>query len=989
MTECPQEERTMALADGELGEEAARDARAHLATCAQCQATMAELLQLDAAVAEVVRAKPVTTEKPFAPVIPLAWYRRRSTQVAGVALAAAASVAVVLAFPRHHDTGSTKTAQIALAPKRSLEARLAWDGASPYREYDVPLAAEAPHENVPLATLADVEKAGDAHGVGALALLNGDRRQAQSYLDRAPLSPEVLSDRAALALAEHQPERALGLCDDALAKSPKLGAAMWNRALALRDLGLVRAAAAQFREVAAQQEPGWADEATKRATALDASLDASRDAANRVNKGGAQLVADGTGIAASDATVELGVARIWLYDAIRAAPSAERLDKLRPLAAAIDADAGAHDATAAIDRAAAHLHPKLAEQYAAAVAAIVARDEAKVPSGPARAQFFAALRAAHADDLLVGAFVRLAPDHRWVAPAELPEFAKLTAASADPWMRLLGLEQQVHAALERGDDGAADVLLLRAQGMCDAGGPRLRCARIATLRAQVALRDERIPEAKQVIADAWRVAHAAGTFYLEIEMLSLQAELAATADDTTGGGLTLVRAYTDELGRRRAELAPDCPGALWGRETLAEMHFDALHLAAARDALGAPVTCDFSTPDMVAGVLFLRGQILRDLGTDADVAALRADIDKARATTDPSRRTILDFTEGYLILDRDHAAGTALLEKTIATAAAHPADTDMRKNAAYSYAALILDDAKRGDGAGALARLAQEQGVAAPKTCALGLAVLGRREASIAFGATGAPTVHYDETRTTPAIDAKALVPAAFAGCATIDVIARPPLQGTSRLFPDAIAWRYVVPRTRAAAPAPVSPRSLVVGDAQPPIALDLAPLPPWPTTGEVIRGAGATPSRVLAAIGTADDVVLNAHGLADLTTPDASFLALSPDASGSYALTAGAVRAAHFATSPLVILAACRASEAAPRFHEAWSLPAAFVLAGARAVIASAAPIPDADAAPFFDDVRARVRGGTPVAVALRDSRQAWIAAGKGEWVRDVMVFE
>jgi hypothetical protein len=64
-------------------------------------------------------------------------------------------------------------------------------------------------------------------------------------------------------------------------------------------------------------------------------------------------------------------------------------------------------------------------------------------------------------------------------------------------------------------------------------------------------------------------------------------------------------------------------------------------------------------------------------------------------------------------------------------------------------------------------------------------------------------------------------------------------------------------------------------------------------------------------------------------------------------------------------------------------------VLAGARAVIASAAPIPDADAAAFFDAVRGRARTGAAVAIALRDARQQWLAEHRANWVRDIIVFE
>jgi cellulose synthase operon protein C len=145
----------------------------------------------------------------------------------------------------------------------------------------------------------------------------------------------------------------------------------------------------------------------------------------------------------------------------------------------------------------------------------------------------------------------------------------------------------------------------------------------------------------------------------------------------------------------------------------------------------------------------------------------------------------------------------------------------------------------------------------------------------------------------------------------------------------------------------------------------------------------------VLAAIGSAGEVIVHAHGIVDAAQPDASYLALSPDADGRFALTTGDVHKAHFTSAPLIILAACRASQAAPVFHEPWSLPTAFVYAGARAVIASAAPIPDADAEAFFDLVRTKLHAGASVAIALRDARLEWIAQQRGAWVRDVIVFE
>jgi anti-sigma factor RsiW len=54
MTECPEQPRIHALADGELPAREAAEARLHLAVCAECRAELAFLLQLAVAVARGV-----------------------------------------------------------------------------------------------------------------------------------------------------------------------------------------------------------------------------------------------------------------------------------------------------------------------------------------------------------------------------------------------------------------------------------------------------------------------------------------------------------------------------------------------------------------------------------------------------------------------------------------------------------------------------------------------------------------------------------------------------------------------------------------------------------------------------------------------------------------------------------------------------------------------------------------------------------------------
>jgi hypothetical protein len=71
------------------------------------------------------------------------------------------------------------------------------------------------------------------------------------------------------------------------------------------------------------------------------------------------------------------------------------------------------------------------------------------------------------------------------------------------------------------------------------------------------------------------------------------------------------------------------------------------------------------------------------------------------------------------------------------------------------------------------------------------------------------------------------------------------------------------------------------------------------------------------------------------------------------------------------------------------WSLPAAFLEAGARAVLASRDDIPDSQVRPFFDAVLAGIRAGQSERLALRDARLAFRTKPGGAWVDSVLLFE
>jgi hypothetical protein len=305
---------------------------------------------------------------------------------------------------------------------------------------------------------------------------------------------------------------------------------------------------------------------------------------------------------------------------------------------------------------------------------------------------------------------------------------------------------------------------------------------------------------------------------------------------------------------------------------------------------------------------------------------------------------------------------------------------------------LTLDAGRAGDWPLVWKLLGDEAGVKLER-CGLGVAVEGRRSVVVSRDAAGAIAGAYDASRIGAERDT-VLIPVALRdavrGCPEIDVLARAPVQGVPTLLPIDVAWSY-----RSASAAPEGPSRgprLVISNAEPPAELGLARLLPWrsATAPEVaLDGASATPSRALAAIADAGFVEIHAHGVVNTAISDASFLMLSPDAGGHYALTAAAIRKQPLRGHPIVILAACHAGATASYRHQPWGLPAAFVEAGARAVIASPDVIADADAGAFFDAVRARIERGASPAVALHDVRLEWLAAHPGAaWVRSLMVF-
>ncbi|HEX7842217.1 MAG TPA: CHAT domain-containing protein, partial [Kofleriaceae bacterium] len=525
--------------------------------------------------------------------------------------------------------------------------------------------------------------------------------------------------------------------------------------------------------------------------------------------------------------------------------------------------------------------------------------------------------------------------------------------TGDPWFRLLAIEQDATALVASGQTDAAEALVLPALATCSTTRLAFRCLRLAFVLGEHYLATLRLSDARRAIGNGLVGARRAGEWFLEQQFLAQAATLEMLADDVSASTLPLARAYLGELVRRDAR----CATEQWSRDELAMMLLNREDVDGARRELASAAACPGYEPGLLN--LFARAHVARD----DEVAAVRARITALRATSmTPGGQALLDQSEGMLLIGRDRATGVALLERAIAASRATAAsDIDAHKARSYAYSTLILDAGRGGQWQRVWQLLGDEAGVAIAR-CGLGVAVEGRRSAVVVRDAEGAFAGAYDASRIGPEADAAHLVPAALRerlrGCAEVDVVARPPVQGSPAVLPIELAWSY---RSNGAAPGlgPPGRARLVISNVEPPAELGLPRLLPWhsaSTPDVVLEGAAATPSRALAELAGAGFIEIHAHGMVNAAVSDAAFLMLSPDPGGHYALTAAAIRKQPLRGRPIVVLAACRAGATASYRHEPWGLPAAFVEAGARAVIASPDVIADADAGAVFDAVSARI---------------------------------
>lgn len=970
----PTPEELQAFVDGELAQADADRVIEAIARDPELAAELDEALQVRA----LGHAMREEQQRVAAPADDLGRARTRAKRrrVLGIAIAAPLLAAGLAAYCVARGPGEPGVAEAAvgeqvaaaLAPERSMLPRLSWAPADRHRPYDVVRAGGAgTREALSFELLAKIERLGDPRALAAANALIGNVERAGQVLETAGESADAWSDRAALALIAGDAERALLAADRALAAAPAHGPALWNRALALVELGLDRTAVAALERLAGQGEPGWSEEAKRRAAELAAQR-ARREGAYR--KAATELAAMVTGgpPAIDQVDVTPGLARLYFYDAVRAAPSAERVRALEPLARALDGKQGGEVLARHVQKIAGRpfaRRAQLAARY---------RELATGKLAPeASAALIRELRAAgrEVEDLLLGALVLGGPGGRQVALEHLEEYVALAEGTGDPWFALLAAEHRANVALAAWDVARAEAVLRAAAGRCEEPGAiAFRCQRLTRLQTQVYIMMHRAKAAQEAWAKSRRLATAGGLPPQEDDLLRFAGQIALIRDGTAASLHALTSAYFEEWGRSGGT----CAQVHDAREVVAQSLINQHRLDEARAHLLAPAPCE--APPGVRRA-FLLGQLLRP-GDTAAAETLRRELEALRA--DPARpageRIVYDHVEGRALLAADPARGRAKLRGVIDARGEEPLAVAARS---FSYAVLVQDAGQRAAWDEALALLAEERGARPPERCAFGASV----ETAAVFVARGADGevagVHVPLAvgQAPGEVAVPAELPRRLEGCPVVDVYARQPYYGRPDLLPPALAVRFRAIRP-AGAGEPARPAAgpvVVVGNVVPPPELGLAPLQPIgaPEGATLIEGAAATPERVLAAMRTASFVELHSHGLVGIAEDDAAMLVLSPDPGGRYALTASEVARARLSARPVVVLAACEAAVVGSAFHAAWGLADAFLEAGASAVIASPSPIRDASAPRFFAGVRARIERGESPAEALRDERAAW----------------
>jgi cellulose synthase operon protein C len=885
---------------------------------------------------------------------------------------------------RQRDPGGAQTPALWLldAPHRPLEVRLSRPSADVYRPY-VPPRADTLAPPVPLGALSRLEERGDSHGVGVSYLLHGDTEQALAYLRRTSPSLDRDSDVAAAAILQGQADRALTLLDATLEAMPEHPQARWNRAVMARQLGLTLLSATHFEAVAAKGEPGWSDEAREQARSQRVGLQARSDAWKVTREGFQARLRSPTAPLPVDLAARFpGLARESFYELLATAETPAQVEALLPLAKVLDHAADGGGVLEGTVRRVAALD--------FARRAPFAREYAKLAQGkhPSPAGLVERLRLeGTAKDLLLAALLRTPGVAR--TPDEL---RALTHGEPDPWVlsrvaqELARLEDLAGQGTQGGDR------LREALGECRARKLPLRCVDLQLRLSQRATASNRLVEAEETARAAWHEAAALGEWEREGAALVMLAN--ATRFQVR---VALARAYLTETLARQLD---NCEARTMAHRNLASLALMRFRPQEARQELEEALSCGL-TPGLQGA--WILADLARLDPRPSDEARLKAELDRVTPLQENAgRRVLATLIRGRFAVDRDFQEGQRVLRKAIAEA--EPllrVNADARDARAVAYQTLAVSAGHAGAFRQTMQVVAESLQVPVPDGCVLAAAVEAERTVTVVRGPDGQVRGRYDASRTVPLLDdLTGLVPAdqveLLRDCARVAVLAAPPLDSRAGILPPDLAWSYRVGTGTPATSPAKPPLHVVVSDVEPPATLRLARLPSAQDVDLAgaqrllrIKGAQATPERVMESMTEATDIDIQAHGVVDRALSDATVIALSPQQDGRYALTAEDLRRHHLNGAPLVTLGACSAARLAPILHQTSSLPQAFVASGARAVFAATTDIPN-DAGAFFRSVRERIQSGVEPSQALRAERLEWHRKQPGmNWVDKVLLYQ
>jgi tetratricopeptide (TPR) repeat protein len=242
-------ESVYAFIDQELAGSEAEAFRQHLMKCESCHARILDTWTIDSAARRVI-GRVGKAREPGAGAL-LRW-----ALVPAGALAGLLVLGGVFGGQLYVQSQRVDPAIYAPFAYRIAEGRLTTPEADLHRPFEPPAKkavlgeGEGAGHPAPFSELSKLQQRGEYLGVAAAFLERGKPKDALEFVEQAGASARADSDRAAIALFQGEPEKALALADGALAAEPELVQAKWNRALALRELEAWALAARMFEEVA-------------------------------------------------------------------------------------------------------------------------------------------------------------------------------------------------------------------------------------------------------------------------------------------------------------------------------------------------------------------------------------------------------------------------------------------------------------------------------------------------------------------------------------------------------------------------------------------------------------------------------------------------------------------------------------------------------------------------------------------------------------------